>query len=155
MNKLIYCLLITLCLFSVSIKAANLESDKGLDIANLDKSTAPGNDFSRYATGGWMDANPIPDENSRYGSFDKLRENNQKQIRELIEEMGKSKHEKGSAAQKIGDLYRMGTDSVRLNADGAAPIQPQLKAINAAAGKNDIIRLTAVLFTTASFSRLT
>jgi len=124
--------------------AATKASCNGMNIANLDKKAAPGTDFYRFATGGWMDANPIPDEYSRYGSFDKLRENNQKQIRELIEEMSKSNHEKGTGAQKIGDLYRMGTDSVKLNADGAAPIQDQLKTINAAESLNDIIRLTAV-----------
>jgi len=145
MNKKIYYLPMALCTLSISLNAANPALDKGLNIANLDKSVVPGNDFYRFATGGWMDANPIPDEYSRYGSFDKLRENNQKQIRELIEEMGKSTHEKGSAAQKIGDLYRIGTDSAKLNADGAAPIQAQLKAINAASGKDDIIKLTASL----------
>ena len=145
MNKLIYYLPMALCIVSPALKAVAQNPDKGLEIANLDKTAAPGSDFFRYAAGGWMDANPIPDEYSRYGSFDKLRENNQKQIRELIEEMGKTTHQKGSAAQKIGDLYRLGTDSAKLNTDGAAPIQSQLKIIKTAAGKSDIIRLTAEL----------
>ena len=59
--------------------------------------------------------------------------------------MGKTTHENGSGAQKIGDLYRLGTDSTKLNADGAAPIRPQLQVINAARGKADIIKLTAEL----------
>lgn len=116
--------------------------DKGLNIENLDTTAAPGNDFYRYATGGWADANPIPDEYSRYGSFDQLRENNQTQIKELIEEMGKSVHEKGSTAQKIGDMYKVGMDSVKLNADKALPIMEQLAEINAASNTEDIIRLS-------------
>jgi len=145
MNKLIFYLPMAISTLSINLKAENPISDANLNFANLDKTALPGADFCRFATGGWMDANPIPDEFSRYGSFDKLRENNQKQIKELIEEMGKSTHAKGSAAQKIGDLYRMGTDSAKLSADGAAPILDQLKTIRAAANKKDIIRLTADL----------
>lgn len=127
--------------------------DKGLSIENLDTTAIPGNDFFRYATGGWADANPIPDEYSRYGSFDQLRENNQKQIRELIEELGQTNHEQGTNAQKIGDLYRLGMDSVKLNTDKAAPIMDQLAAINAASSVDDIIRLTGSIrhYTSAPF----
>lgn len=116
--------------------------DKGLQIENLDTTAIPGNDFFRFATGGWSDANPIPDEYSRYGSFDKLRENNQKQIKDLIEELGRTEHKQGSTAQKIGELYKLGMDSVKLNTEGAAPIMDQLAAINAAASVDDIIKLT-------------
>jgi len=145
MNKLIFYLPITFVVFSTGLQAADQVTDQSLNIANLDKTALPGTDFCRYATGGWMGTNPIPDEYSRYGSFNKLRENNQKQIKDLIVEMGKTTQENGSGAKKIGDLYRMGTDSTKLNADGAAPIQSQLQLINAARGKADIIRLTAEL----------
>lgn len=144
MNKVFYFLPMAFCTLTMTVNAATNASCKGFNLANLDKKAAPGTDFYRFATGGWMDANPIPDEYSRYGSFDKLRENNQKQIKDLIEEMGRTPHEKGTGAQKIGDLYRIGTDSVKLNADGAAPIQDQLKTINAAENVSDIVRLTAV-----------
>ncbi len=116
--------------------------EKGLDIANLDLTANPGTDFFRYATGGWADANPIPNEYGRYGSFDKLRENNEEQIKSLIEELGNTGHESGSVAQKIGDLYVLGMDSIRLNNEGAAPIMEQLSDINAAASTEDIIRLS-------------
>lgn len=119
--------------------------DRGLRIENLDTTAVAGNDFYRYATGGWSDANPIPDEYSRYGSFDQLREQNEQQIKGLIEELGKSEHEAGSNAQKIGDLYKLGMDSVKLNIDKAAPIMDQLAEINAAASTEDIIRLTGKL----------
>ncbi|HCO67781.1 MAG TPA: peptidase M13, partial [Dysgonomonas sp.] len=115
--------------------------DKGLRIENLDTNATPGDDFYRYATGGWADANPIPDEYSRYGSFDQLREQNEKQIKELIEELGEVQHENGSNAQKIGDLYKLGMDSVKLNDEKAQPIMEQLAEINAASSIDDIIRL--------------
>ncbi|RNC63612.1 M13 family metallopeptidase [Proteiniphilum sp. X52] len=114
-----------------------------LDLANLDTMAIPGESFYQYATGGWQKANPIPDEYARYGSFDQLREGNQVQIQSLIEELGKQKNSVGSNAQKVGDLYKMGIDSVKLNADGAGPLLRQLAEIAAASGKKDIVRLTA------------
>jgi putative endopeptidase len=128
-------------------------SEKGLDVSNLDMAMVPGFDFYRYATGGWSDSNPIPDEYARYGSFDKLRENNQEQVRTLIEELGETAHESGNVAQKIGDLYVLGMDSVRLNAEGASPIKAQLAAIAAASSPDDIIKLAGTLrhYTMAPF----
>ena len=68
-------------------------------------------------------------EYARYGSFDVLAENNQKQMRELIDELEKAENEPGSVAQKVGDLYKMGLDSVRLNKEGVSPISEALKNI--------------------------
>lgn len=114
-----------------------------LDLSNLDTTAAPGVSFYQYATGGWQKANPIPDQYARYGSFDQLRENNQTQIQSLIEELGKQENPMGSNAQKVGNLYSMGIDSVKLNADGAGPIRAQLEEIAAISGKKDVIRLAA------------
>lgn len=119
------------------------EQKQDLNLANLDTTVAPGADFYQYATGGWQKANPIPDEYSRYGTFDKLREENQKQIKELIEELSKKNNAFGSNAQKVSDLYKMGIDSVKLNAEGAAPIRPFLEEIAAANTEKEIIRLIA------------
>jgi len=143
MLKRIGLLLMTAVTLSLSSKAADNASSNGLNPSNLDVSVKPGTDFYRYATGGWCDANPIPDEFSRYGSFDKLRDNNQRQIRELILELGASSHEKGSSAQKIGDLFRIGSDSVKLNAEGAKPLQAGLKALQALKTREDIYRAVA------------
>jgi putative endopeptidase len=122
----------------------------GLDPANMDTTASRGESFYQYATGGWQQANPIPDEHARYGSFDKLREENQTQIRSLIEEMGKGDHPVGSNAQKVGDLYTMGIDSVKLNSDGAAPIRSQLEMIAKAGDKKEIVRLMTVISRYAS-----
>ncbi|HKM45074.1 MAG TPA: M13 family metallopeptidase [Dysgonamonadaceae bacterium] len=117
--------------------------DKGIEIANMDTSYVPGDDFYMYATGGWQEANPIPDEHSRYGTFDKLRENNQEQVQGLIEELGAEDHQHGTNAQKVGDLYSMGIDEAKLNAEGFEPIKPILDEIEAATSKKDIVRLMA------------
>lgn len=144
--KKIYYLPIALLMASTNIGNVDAQAaSKGLDIANLDKTAAPGADFFRFATGGWSDANPIPDEFSRYGSFDQLRENNQKQIKELIEGLGKTTHASGSVGQKIGDLYKAGMDSTKLNKEGASPIKPQLAMIAAAKNVADIIKLAGTI----------
>ncbi|MDD2476161.1 MAG: M13 family metallopeptidase [Dysgonamonadaceae bacterium] len=118
-------------------------SDKGIELTNLDTTAVPGDDFYKFATAGWQSANPIPDEYSRYGTFDKLRENNQVQVQGLIEELGVEDHKEGTNAQKVGDLYSMGIDSVKLNADGYEPIKPVLAEIDAATSKKDILKLMA------------
>jgi len=115
---------------------------KKFDIANLDTTAIPGNNFYQYSTGGWAKSNPLKDEYARYGSFDQLADRNQEQVKGLIEELGKTKHETGSIGQKIGDLYAIGMDSAKLNVDGAKPIQPQLDEIKNASTLADIITLT-------------
>ncbi len=101
-----------------------------LDLSNFDLSVAPNADFYQYATGGWQKNNPLKPEFSRYGSFDVLRENNEKRINALFQEMARTEAAKGSVEQKIADLYKMGLDSARLNAEGAAPLTADLQMVD-------------------------
>lgn len=105
------------------------EKSLAIDPSNMDTTVACGEDFYEYACGGWIEKNPLKPEYARYGSFDVLAENNQKQMRELIDELEKAENEPGSVAQKVGDLYKMGLDSVRLNKEGVSPISEALKNI--------------------------
>lgn len=101
----------------------------GIKLENMNDSVAPGTDFYQYACGGWMKNNPLKPEYARFGSFDAVAENNREQIKSLIEELASKGGEKGSVAQKIGDLYNMMMDSVRMNKDGYQPILADLKTI--------------------------
>ena len=145
MKRIVFPIIVLAIMVTTSCSQQKASQNDGLNLANLDTTAAPGESFYQYATGGWQKANPIPDEYARYGSFDKLREENQSQIQGLIEELGKQENASGSNAQKVGDLYKMGLDSAKLNADGAAPIQAQLQEIADAKDKKDIIRLTALV----------
>ena len=118
---------------------------EAINLANLDTAIAPGTDFYQYACGGWIEKNPLKPEYSRFGTFDQLRDNNQEQLRSLIDELGSTPQEAGSVAQKIGSLYEMGLDSVKLNKDGMAPIKDQLYAIQRLGTKADVAKMVAVL----------
>lgn len=126
-----------------SRKEAALTS--GIDLANLDTTVAPGTDFYQYACGGWMKNHPLTDEYSQFGSFHQLAENNTKQLQELITEIAATEHAPGSIDQKIGDLYKIAMDSVKLNKDGAAPVLPLLQKIAAVKSSADVMPMMAEL----------
>ena len=105
------------------------EKVPAIDLANLDPSISAKEDFYQYATGGWQKNHPLKPEYSRYGSFDVLRENNEIRLNELFQGLSSVKAEKGSVQQKISDLYAMGLDSTRLNAEGVNPVKPYLDAL--------------------------
>lgn len=115
----------------------------GVNKADMDMSVRPGDDFYQYAGGGWLKANPMKPEYSSYGVFNDLAETNRKQIRELFENLSKEKHAFGSVGQKVADLYNMAMDSVRLNKEGAAPLQKDLEKVKAFSKKADFTAFIA------------
>ena len=107
--------IMTLAAAAAACTTGNKPLASGIDLANMDTTYQPGQSFYMYATGGWQKANPLTAEYSRYGSFDVLQENNNKQLRELIEGVTAQENAPGSVAQKIASLYRSAMDSVNLN----------------------------------------
>ncbi len=104
----------------------------GIDITNLDKSVSPKVDFYDYACGGWAKQNPLPAAYSRYGSFDKLAEDNGKRINSILGELKEKNFAKGSTEWKLSELYKLAMDSVRRNKDGVKPVMPIIKKMEAA-----------------------
>lgn len=117
----------------------------GIDLANLDTTAVQGVDFFQYACGGWMKKHPLTDEYARFGSFDMLAENNREQLKGLIAEIAAQQHEQGTIGQKIGDIYNLAMDSVKLNADGVTPIKADLEKIASIKDKSEIVPLMAEL----------
>ena len=135
-------LLMTACATTQSEKQ---EGVPAIDKTNFDESIVRNDDFYQWATGGWQEKNPLKPEYSRYGSFDVLRENNEIRINDLFNEMTKSEAEFGSVEQKISDLYKMGLDEERLNAEGAEPIRKALDYILSINSREELISKIANL----------
>ncbi|MDE6778911.1 MAG: M13 family metallopeptidase [Alistipes sp.] len=121
----------------------NKSKTPAIDPANFDETVALNEDFYQHFTGGWQARNPLKPEYSRYGAFDVLSENNQIRINDLFSEMTRKSAAKGSVDQKISDLYKMGLDSVRLNAEGALPVAQTVGRIMSIAGRDELTDVIA------------
>lgn len=118
----------------------------GFDIENMDKTIKPAEDFYQYVNGNWLKNNPVPESESRWGSFNELHEKNTVKLRAILEEAAAEKTAPaGSNKQKIGDFYSMAMDSVKLNKDGAAPLKEELEVIEKIKTKDDVIKEIAHL----------
>lgn len=118
----------------------------GIDPSNMDTSAVAGDDFYRYACGGWIDKHPLKPEFARFGTFDELRESSQEQVKALIEELSGKEHLKGSVSQKIGDLYSIATDSAKLSQQGGEPLKEYLQGIEVLKDKSELTEKIASLF---------
>ncbi|TVQ90685.1 MAG: M13 family peptidase [Bacteroidetes bacterium] len=126
MNKLFQATL-TLFLAILIISAFNSckqpSSPPAIDVNNMNFNYAPGDDFYRFVNYGWLQNNPIPDEYSRYGSFEKLAEENEEKLYELLVKIRRDRSaEQGSNRQKIRDFFNSAMDTVTQTQLGTEPI---------------------------------
>lgn len=136
--------LIAACLLAAM--SANAQSQvSGIDKKNMDLSVKPGTDFYQYAAGGWLKSHPLDAEHTNNGAFTDLYEENQKRIQELILEYASKPQKQGTLEQKIGTLYNMLMDSVRLNREGWEPLKPTLARIAAIKTNKEYQLVTAEL----------
>ena len=112
--------------FNVTMNAEHLKS---VNPAYIDNSIPAGEDFYRHVNKGWMDAHPLTPEYARYGVFNILSDEAEKNVKDIVLNLGSTNPAPGSNAFKIWTLYSQGMDSVRRNAEGATPILADLKKI--------------------------
>lgn len=124
--------------FAATTAMAQPALTSGIDKANMNLKAKPGTDFFEYAAGGWNAAHPLTPEFSRYSQFEALGETNNRQLRELIEELAVGKFAQGSLEQKIGAYYRLYMDSVRRNREDYEPIRPLLNEIESIRTRQDV-----------------
>ena len=103
----------------------------GIDLAGIDHSIRPGNDFDGYANGNWRKTAVIPADRSSTGVFLQVFQKAEKRNAELIKTIAASKAPVGSSQRKIADYYAAFMDTAGIEKRGLAPLQPQLSAIAA------------------------
>ena len=121
--------------------SASAQLKSGINLNDLDKSVRPADDFYEYACGGWMKANPLPAAYSRYGSFDRLAEDNNKRINGILKELQENTYPAGTVEQKLSDLYKLAMDSARREKEGLAPVMPLIKRLEAANKKEQLFAI--------------
>ena len=110
---------------------SQITSPHGVQVSDMDPTVAPGDDFYRYANGGWLDRTQIPEGMPSYGTFEQLYIQTLNQQLELIAQMAQTA-EPGSDEWKAGQFFLQGVDSESRNALGATPVLPQMELIDSA-----------------------
>ena len=132
---------LTMMAFAMMTVTASAQLKSGINMNDLDKSVRPADDFYEYACGGWMKANPLPAAYSRYGSFDRLGEDNNKRINGILKELQENSYPAGTVEQKLSDLYKLAMDSARREKDGLAPVMPLIQRMEAAKTKEQLFAI--------------
>jgi predicted metalloendopeptidase len=133
-----------LTLATVLLAAAPVTS-KSPDLNSIDNSIKPGDDFYRYANGGWLKANVVPAGRSSYDTRAMLAERTSKQVRDLIQSEASAHAAEGSVSQKVGDYYASFMDISAIEAKGLSPLAEEMASI---ATIKDKTALSAYLGTT-------
>jgi putative endopeptidase len=113
----------------------------GIELANMDTSVAPQQDFFHYVNGSWMEKTEIPGDKARWGSFDELRENAEKQVLAIVQQLAAEQHVKGSDEQKIADLYSSFLDEKLAEVLGLNPLRGELAQIDNIKSHQDLTAL--------------
>jgi putative endopeptidase len=128
-------------LIALSLGAAVIAKEtggRGFDVANLDRTCKPCEDFNRFANGGWLAKHPIPAAYSRWGRFEELADRNRETLHQLLEADEKATARRGSNAQKLGDFYASCMDEAKIEAEGIKPLQAEFARIDAIRAPLDI-----------------
>ena len=141
-NRILFLSAVGAGLFSACNDNKKVEENKevhGINLAYMDTTTTPQQDFFRYVNGAWLDSTEIPNDRSRWGSFDELRQRTDEDALALLEKTASSEDLDGSTDQgKAVFLYKSIMDTVNRNAQGVEPVKPYLAKIDAIQSKEDL-----------------
>ncbi len=117
-----------------------------LSVEQLTKEVKPGDNFYAYSNTTWMKNNPLPDDKSRYGSFDLLAESNKEKLKIIFDE-AQNNATPNSVAKKIGDFYNSGMDSLSVEKEGLINLNPILDKIKNIQNTDDLAYTIGYLHT--------
>ncbi|MFD3002541.1 M13 family metallopeptidase [Pontibacter toksunensis] len=124
-----------------------------IDKSNMDVSVKPGDDFYTYASGTWLKNNPVPAKETRWGSFNLLRDFNIKAVQDILNEAAANKNAPaGSAEKRVGDFYAAAMDSAAIDKLGYTPIKKDLKRVGSVKDTKAILNEVAYLRTSGAGS---
>ncbi len=115
------------------------QSTPGSITANMDMTANPCLDFYQYACGTWMAKNPVPPDQSRWGTFDQLADRNRAVLHGILEKASVDDAKRSPVEQKIGDFYASCMDETTIDKLGIKPLEPDLKRIDAIQSKDQIV----------------
>jgi len=118
-----------------------------IDKSNMDLTVKPGDDFYNYASGTWIKNNPVPAKETRWGSFNQLRDFNINAVKTILAESATSKAAAGSIEKRVGDFYMAGMDSVTIEKLGYTPIKADLQKIAGLTDLNSVLNHGAIMRT--------
>jgi putative endopeptidase len=124
-----------------ALLAQQAHTPPALDVAGMDRSVKPGDNFFEYANGTWLKQTEIPADRSSYGGSAILIELTDRRVADLIQEAAKGNAPAGSDLRKIGDYYTSFMDTTAINAAGLTPLQPTLDSIAAIRDRKDLARV--------------
>lgn len=119
----------------------NPKKNPGINLEYMDRNVKPGDDFFRFVNGIWYDKTEIPADKTRWGSFDELRQNTDKDALAILKEAASKKLDPNSDQAKAVNVYRTFMDTVARNKQGIKPLKPYLAKINAIKSMADVNKL--------------
>ena len=157
MNYIKLFFLAGLCTFNLQANAQHdskpVKKPVFIDKSSMDLTKNPGDDFYNYASGTWIKNNPVPAKETRWGSFNLLRDFNINAVKTILAESANNKKAvAGSVEKRVGDFYMAGMDSLSIEKLGYSPIKPDLEKLNQISDLNGIINHAASMRTYGSGS---
>lgn len=137
--------LVMACNENTQVMNEEIKTNNSINLSDIDTTANPAEDFYQYANGGWMKNNPLPDDKSRFGTFDALADLGEKQVKDLVVECSLIQDETGSIGSKIGKFYALGMDSVKLEKEKSEPLKEIFSKIDSIKDISDLQKVIAFL----------
>jgi len=129
----------------ISAQSAPTQHESALDVGSMDPRVDPCTDFYAYSCGAWLKNNPIPADQSSWGVYSKLQDQNRSVLRDILESAAIPSPDRTPATRKIGDYYAACMDETAVDRAGLTPLNQELHRIDGLESKQQIAALAATM----------